>query len=42
MYFYGSSIANIGGSYVTVLASGFALSAMWYVALNLALSEHKI
>lgn len=37
MYFYGSSIANIGGSYVIVLASGFALSAMWYVALKLAL-----
>lgn len=37
MYFYGSSIANIGGSYVIVLASSFALSAMWYVALKLAL-----
>lgn len=37
MYFSGSSLANIGGSYVFVLASGFTLSAMWYVALKLAL-----
>lgn len=37
MYFSGSSLANIGGSYVIVLASGFTLSAMWYVALKLAL-----